>query len=359
MEKIEIQKLVNEHSSFTVMLNELIKSLLNSYNIKFHIVESRTKTAESLNEKISRKNIKSVNEEITDLSGIRIILYYQDDVDKVSKLIKENFIIDKENSINKAELYDSNQFGYLSIHYIVKLNNNRTELPEWKNFSFLKAEIQVRTVLQHSWASISHELSYKKGYEIPKELERKLFRLASLFELADEQFLKIRDEHEDLNSTIKKLTKSNKLNQLEINRLTLKYSLSKPKGIYKEIIELGYKLGFEEFDESSAFDYDDDDVDFQQYYYSEIIIVTKILGIKSLIEFEEKLKTNIKLIGKVFSDLMVESFGWQAGNTFLNLIASMTLLSSNELDLFSQKSGWDNENFQNVANAIIANKEIM
>ncbi len=356
MKNIEIQKLVNEHSSYTTMLNELVKSLLKTNHIKYHIVECRTKSTESLNEKIRLKNIKSVTNEITDISGIRIILYYQDDVDKVSKLITDNFEVDKPNSINKAELYDSNQFGYLSIHYIVQLNNLRKKLPEWKTFSNLKAEIQIRTVLQHSWASISHELSYKKRYEIPKELERKLFRLAGLFELADEQFLKIRDEHKKLDLSIEKLTKSNKEEQLEINSLTLKHALEKSGSIYQKIISRAYKLGFDEYDESTETEYlDDDDT---QYYYSEIILVSKILSLKSLNQLELGLKENEKLIDKVFAAAVKKNDNWGAGATFLTLIASMTLLNAKELRIFSQKSGWDNDNFDCIANAIIDLKKL-
>ena len=350
MEKTEIQKLVNEHSSYTTMLYELIKSLLKSSKIKYHIVEFRTKTTESLNEKISRKNIKSITKDITDISGIRIILYYQDDVDKVSKLINDNFLIDKQNSINKAELYDSNQFGYLSIHHIVQLNNNRKSLPEWKNFASLKAEIQIRTVLQHSWASISHELSYKKDYEIPQQLERKLFRLAGLFELADEQFLDIRDKHDNLDSTIEKLNKTNKAKELEINSLTLKHALEKPNSIYQNIITKAYEIGFDEYDESDEPEYDQ-----KQYYYSEIILVTKILGYQFMNELESGLKINKLLIEKVFKAAVKGNDDWGAGTTFLTLIASLTLLNEKELETFSLKSDWDNDNFDCIANAIIKN----
>ena len=64
-------------------------------------------------------------------------------------------------------------------------------------------------------------------------------------------------------------------------------------------------------------------------------------------------------IDKIFADLVVETPDWQAGTTFLTLIACLTLLNSKELTLFSEKSGWDNSNFDNVAKAIIENKEIL
>ena len=58
----------------------------------------------------------------------------------------------------------------------------------------MKAEIQIRTSLQDSWATVSHGLQYKVEADVPDSLKRKLFRLAGLFELADEEFLSIKFE---------------------------------------------------------------------------------------------------------------------------------------------------------------------
>ena len=355
MKKENLSQLITKHSLFTPLIKELIKSLLISEKIKFHVVEHRTKELNSLDNKLTRKKISDL-ENVTDISGLRVILYYQDDIDKVDLLLKRNFIIDEENSVDKSEILNSNEFGYLSIHYIVQLNESRNKLPEWNAFSKLKAEIQIRTVLQHSWASISHELSYKKRYEIPKELERKLFRLAGLFELADEQFLIIRDEHKKLDSTIEELTKLNKIKQLDINSLTLKYALEKSGSIYQKIINRAYEIGFNKYDESTDTEYIDSDS--TQYCYSEIILITKILTLKSLDELESGLKKNEQLIDKVFTAAVKRHDDWGAGTTFLTLIASLTLLNAKELKIFSQKSGWHNENFDCIVNAITENKKL-
>ena len=45
----------------------------------------------------------------------------------------------------------------------------------------------------HAWAAVNHKLDYKSADEAPRELERRLYRLSALFELADEQFSQIRD----------------------------------------------------------------------------------------------------------------------------------------------------------------------
>lgn len=60
-------------------------------------------------------------------------------------------------------------------------------------YAGLRAEIQVRTALQHAWSAVNHKLDYKSPTEVPRELRRRLFRLSALFELADEQFSELRD----------------------------------------------------------------------------------------------------------------------------------------------------------------------
>ena len=330
------------------MLSELLKSLLSSYNIKYHVVEHRTKSIESVEEKITRKEIENINQ-LTDISGLRIILYYQDDVDQVLKMIKDNFKIDEKNSINKAELYSSNEFGYLSLHSIVTLDNKRNKLPEWKNYSLLKAEIQIRTVLQHSWASISHELTYKKNYEIPNELQRRLFRLAGLFELADEQFLKIRDEHLKLNSAIKEISLSDKIESEKINLLTLKYSIDKDKSIYQQIEQIAWDAGFEK----SIADNE------KEKYLSDIILTAELLDLEYIKDIENLLKENKDKISIYLKEVRtITPTKWLGSRSFLNLISLLYFLNDKQLDQYFSNTSWSAEMFAKVRSSLKKVKDL-
>ncbi len=89
--------------------------------------------------------------QIMDIVGIRGVCYLIDDITIVQAIVKNRFVIDEENSLDKAELLKNDKVGYLSIYYIVSLKEediaqNRSELRG------LKCEIQNRTVLQHEWA---------------------------------------------------------------------------------------------------------------------------------------------------------------------------------------------------------------
>ena len=186
------------YQAFASRLESLLRDLVEAAEIKIHFAESRAKSPESLAEKLNRpgKSYEEPLSEVPDLVGIRLILYYQDDVPTVGDLIREQFSLIEEEEAHQPEKYSPDQFGYLSMHYIVGLNTSRARLPEWKAFTGIRAEIQVRTLLQHSWAAVSRALQYNREGDVPITLRRKLFRLAGLFELADEEFVDIRRAHD-------------------------------------------------------------------------------------------------------------------------------------------------------------------
>lgn len=208
MEESKLDNLLKEYNTSKedykacgFKIQQLLIDLLNSNNIKFHEVNYRVKNELSLTKKFYLKNKKyNKLEDMTDIIGVRVITYYTDDIDKVAQVIEDNFDIDEENSIDKRETLEIDRFGYLSLHYIVKLKENRTKLEEYKCCKDYKIEIQIRTILQHAWAEIEHDLGYKNEVETPREVRRDFYRLAGLLETADKEFLEIRNqinEYED------------------------------------------------------------------------------------------------------------------------------------------------------------------
>jgi ppGpp synthetase/RelA/SpoT-type nucleotidyltranferase len=177
---------------------ELMTRLLEDADISIAQIEHRAKPLPSFLAKIERKSYKDPFSEMTDLAGIRVITYYNVDVDKVAQLIKQEFEVNPKHSSDKIQELNVDEFGYRSFHLVCTLKKPRIDLPEWKPIRKLSFEIQVRSVLQHAWAAISHKLDYKTASQAPQEVRRKLFRLSALLELADDEFASIRDRTETI-----------------------------------------------------------------------------------------------------------------------------------------------------------------
>lgn len=181
------------YSSLEGMTCSLLSTLLSSQSLHIHSISSRTKSLDSLHGKINRigKSYNSIND-ITDIVGIRITTYFSDELDKVSQLISSEFTVDESNSIDKRKSLEPDRFGYMSLHLVVSYKEDRIRLPEYISFSGIKFEIQIRSILQHAWAEIEHDIGYKSTIEVPERLKRKFSRLSGLLELADEEFVSIK-----------------------------------------------------------------------------------------------------------------------------------------------------------------------
>ncbi|MGG0340024.1 (p)ppGpp synthetase [Priestia megaterium] len=199
----------------------LIESLIKEKGIIIHAIESRVKERDSLSKKIKKKQDKYNDlREVTDTLGLRIITYFEDDVDKVADLLQEQFNLDEENSVDKRMKNDPNVFGYSSLHYILNLKEPRASLPEYTRYTELKFELQIRSILQHAWAEIEHDIGYKSEQEIPKVVRRDFSRIAGLLELADKEFIRLKDFLENYTQDIEAKIQNDSLD-LEINKVTL------------------------------------------------------------------------------------------------------------------------------------------
>ena len=180
--------------SYGASLERLIQDLLKAESIRSHSVICRVKSKESCVRKLQRSDGEGLLSSLTDVLGVRIITYFRDDVDAAAKVIEREFSIDRANSVDKSAVLDPDRFGYLSVHYISQVGVTRADLPEYRGYSNIKFEIQIRSILQHAWAEIEHDLGYKSEAAIPKRTRRRFSRLAGLLELADDEFIAIRQQ---------------------------------------------------------------------------------------------------------------------------------------------------------------------
>lgn len=141
-----------------------------------------------------------IKDYITDLIGVRVICLYETDISHIKDILEENFsLIEATDKTSKLESQDD-RFGYKGLHLDLRLDDGRAKLPEYKKFQGLKFEVQIRTIVQDAWSVLDHKIKYKKS--IPINLKRRINRLAAIFELADQEFIHIKNETEQSETAI-------------------------------------------------------------------------------------------------------------------------------------------------------------
>src|SRR5205085_1517691 len=108
-------------------------------------------------------------------------------------LVERAFDMDWANSSKDNARLRPTEFGYRSIHYVLTVNPGKlsdqhiaTPVPQALLASPpLKAELQVRTLLEHAWANIGHDLLYKTEVRIPDHIHRQFAIIAAMLENAD------------------------------------------------------------------------------------------------------------------------------------------------------------------------------
>ncbi|GAB2596254.1 GTP pyrophosphokinase [Kribbella endophytica] len=181
--------------NFGASLHALITQLLQPVDVAVHSVDYRIKRYESAEKKLVDGVHKySSYNDLTDMLGLRVITYFAEQVDQVADTLKPAFKIDIDNSPDKRALMDPDRFGYTSLHLVAELSEQRQALPENLSFVGMRFELQIRSILQHAWAEIEHDLGYKNPKRVPRIIRRRFSRLAGLLELADAEFDAIRKE---------------------------------------------------------------------------------------------------------------------------------------------------------------------
>jgi ppGpp synthetase/RelA/SpoT-type nucleotidyltranferase len=219
----EYENLFPTYNDFSQELERLLERLLREQRIEFIKLEHRAKDPEHFREKIGRegKSYTDPLRQVTDLCGARIIVRRVSDVPRVVEVIERQLVLDPDNSVDKATNLDANEFDYLSVHLVVKLSQGQIDHGGYRRFRDLRAEIQIRTTLQHAWAEISHLIGYKKEPTLPYELRRRLFRLIALFELGDQE-IDLLVEHVQEKTTYYKAKLNHGDRDIEINEDSLK-----------------------------------------------------------------------------------------------------------------------------------------
>jgi len=265
------------YADMALTVGNLLEKALSAHSITVHSIEKRAKEVDSfgrkavraLEEDAERPKYSDPMSQITDLAGCRVITFFLKNVEEVGQIIGAQFFV-QEKANRSAFLRGEERLGYESVHYIVQLKEDRLQLPEYAPFRGLCAEIQVRTILQHAWAEIEHDIQYKSVDVLPATIRRRFLALAGMIEIGDREFQAIFDSHNELRVEARKSIDEGRLKDVELTPDSLQNYLDRRFGPDMRMRDISYawqvktlrNMGFEnlaQLDECLS-GYDDDAV---------------------------------------------------------------------------------------------------
>lgn len=123
-------------------------------------IKTRVKSPTSIMEKLERKgydfSVQSVKDNLDDVAGIRVICSFVDDIYKVADMLIHQD--DIRLITMKDYIKNPKPNGYRSLHLVIEIPIFLSE--EKKN---MRVEVQIRTIAMDFWASLEHEIHYKKS----------------------------------------------------------------------------------------------------------------------------------------------------------------------------------------------------
>lgn len=242
------------------MAAQLLDNNLQSAGIRA-IVTSRAKNPLRLEAKVRQRavnrqfgNIEDIYEDIVDLAGVRVALYFPAERRQVGEIIQALFLLivaPKEFPANAKPSYEKRFSGYWATHYRVRLPEALLNESQ-KRYAEAKVEIQVASVLMHAWSEVEHDLVYKPlqgklsedEYAILDELngmvlagEIALERLQRAAEMRVSVHDREYSDHYDLASSLLKLSRAKlgiqSLHESSIGRVDVLFALLKKLNLNK------------------------------------------------------------------------------------------------------------------------------
>ena len=166
------------------------------------MIKSRVKKPKSIVEKLQRRgfeiSLESMEKNLDDVAGIRIICSFLDDIYEVADmLIRQD---DVKVIAVKDYIQNPKPNGYRSYHMII-------EIPVFFSDSKkpIRVEVQIRTIAMDFWASLVHQLKYKKSsIDDNGEISEELKQCAEVIAGTDVKMLEIRKKIEAQGVTVRR-----------------------------------------------------------------------------------------------------------------------------------------------------------
>ena len=153
-----------------------------------HHIEDRLKSPQSIMDKLQRKgmtfNSANARTTLNDIAGVRVICNYIEDIYSVAEFLTRQDDV----TLIKTKDYIKNPKpnGYRSYHMIV-------EIPVFfsNEKQFIRVEVQIRTMAMDFWASLEHQVKYKKNINDSEKIEKQLKECAEVISATDLKMMDI------------------------------------------------------------------------------------------------------------------------------------------------------------------------
>ena len=158
-------------------------------------VTTRLKSTASITEKLNRRGLpvtlESIEKNLNDVAGVRVICPFVDDI---------YFLVDcllRQSDLELVQVKDYIKHpkpnGYRSLHLVVKIPvyflDRKEQIP---------VEVQIRTIAMDFWASLEHQLRYKKTADVPETLNQQLYAVSEKIAALDGEMQHIHDQMVEL-----------------------------------------------------------------------------------------------------------------------------------------------------------------
>ena len=206
---LDFKELMFYYSSAIREIRTKLEILDTEFELKYQrnpisSIQTRLKSRISIIEKMKRKGweltTESIETHLSDIAGIRVICYYVDDIYSIAEaLIRQN---DIELIERKDYIANPKPNGYRSLHLIVSVPVYFAE-----STRRIKAEIQIRTIAMDFWASLEHQIKYKKQISDPQQISDQLKKCADIITYTDLLMQSIRQQTDDDQAEMSELDK--------------------------------------------------------------------------------------------------------------------------------------------------------
>jgi ppGpp synthetase/RelA/SpoT-type nucleotidyltranferase len=314
---------------FTEHLSVMIRELMEGDEIP-NVLQARTKEVEKFARKIARpdKNYERF-EEVTDLTALRVLTYILGDSTRVRAIIEREFKVDWPNTVDKRRKLKPNQLGYDSINYVVSLTDLAAE--SFPQFAALKAEVQVGTLLSHVWSEIQHPY-YKGETTVPPELERRLFLVRGLLEVADLELQDFKDKEAQLSVVIGRDVRTKAAIPLSTTALSEYIAAS---DYSHELIASASKAGFDVMSSPEE----------PLSIVSDLVNACQTVGIRTTDQLEKFLAKNSTKAPIFFKELDArirkkENVPWSVGGAYLIIFLLIAAFPNKLNEEYFARRGW-------------------